>query len=246
MVFPPLDVQGGILVSTKAAHVGSTDRNRYCPLFPNFPSWTLQSAAQWSNAICERRRIVGGMSRILRSASTLAASWQCPLAASVAHQLPLPPTLPPLLSFSIAAGTVAVIVVAVRHHCHCRCCYHRCRPSPLLLPLPLPLPPLPRFLPPPLLVDCCLCVATILLIAATAAAATAVIVVVNVVAAVTIVVPVIVVVVSSGIHLMGTIVGRAASFPLHRPPRPPSCRMMTTHATLTVPPFLSRQMPREH
>jgi hypothetical protein len=60
LVFPPFDVQGGILVSTKAAHVGSTDWNRYCPLFPDFLPWTLQSAAQWSNAICVRERILWG------------------------------------------------------------------------------------------------------------------------------------------------------------------------------------------
>jgi hypothetical protein len=49
--FPPFDVRGGILVSAKAAHVGSTDRNRYCPLFPDFPPWTPQSAAHPSGAM---------------------------------------------------------------------------------------------------------------------------------------------------------------------------------------------------
>jgi hypothetical protein len=75
LVFPPFDVRGGILVSTKAAHVGSTDRNRYCPLIPDFPPWTPQSGAMLF--VCERTRIVGGMSRMLRSASALPASWQC-------------------------------------------------------------------------------------------------------------------------------------------------------------------------
>jgi hypothetical protein len=60
LVFPPFDVRGGILVSTKAAHVGSTDWNRYCPLFPDFPPWTPQSAAQWSNPICVRECVLWG------------------------------------------------------------------------------------------------------------------------------------------------------------------------------------------
>jgi hypothetical protein len=80
LIFPPFDVQGGILVSTKAAHVVSTDWNRYCPLFPDFPPWTPQSSTQWSDAIicvCERTCIMGGKSRMLRSASALTASWQC-------------------------------------------------------------------------------------------------------------------------------------------------------------------------
>jgi hypothetical protein len=79
LVFPPFDVRGGILVSTKAAHVGSTDQNGYCPLFPDFPPGTPQRAAHPVEQcyLCERMRIVGGMSRMLRSASALAASWQC-------------------------------------------------------------------------------------------------------------------------------------------------------------------------
>jgi hypothetical protein len=58
LVFLPFDLRGGILVSTKAAHVGSTDWNRYYPLFPDFPPWTPQSSAQWSDAIfCVRERV---------------------------------------------------------------------------------------------------------------------------------------------------------------------------------------------
>jgi hypothetical protein len=60
LVFLPFDVQGGILVSNKAAYVGSTDQNRYCPLFPDFPPWTPQSAAQWSDAICVREQVLWG------------------------------------------------------------------------------------------------------------------------------------------------------------------------------------------
>jgi hypothetical protein len=56
LVFPPFDVRGGILVSTKEGDVGSTDRNRYCPLFPDFPPWTPQSTAQWS----VRERVLWG------------------------------------------------------------------------------------------------------------------------------------------------------------------------------------------
>ncbi len=79
LVFLPFDVRGGILVSTKAAHVGSTDWNRYCPLFPDFPPGTPQSTAHPVERcyLCERTRIVGGMSRMLKLASALAALWQC-------------------------------------------------------------------------------------------------------------------------------------------------------------------------
>jgi hypothetical protein len=60
LVLPPFDVRGGVLVSTKAAHVGFTERNRYCPHFPDFPPWTPQSTAQWSEAICVRERVLWG------------------------------------------------------------------------------------------------------------------------------------------------------------------------------------------
>ncbi len=72
LVFPPFDERGGILVSTKALHVGSTDRNRYCPLFPDFPPWTPQSAA--STPSDPPLPILGRMLRTLRLASALAGS----------------------------------------------------------------------------------------------------------------------------------------------------------------------------
>jgi hypothetical protein len=72
LVFLPFDVQGGILVSTKALHVGSTDWNRYCPLFPDFPPLTPQSAA--SAPTDPPLPILGRMLRTLRSASALKGS----------------------------------------------------------------------------------------------------------------------------------------------------------------------------
>jgi hypothetical protein len=72
LVFPPFDVWGDILVSSKALHVGSTDRNRYCPLFPDFPPWTPQSAA--STPSDPPLPILSEMLRMLRLASALTGS----------------------------------------------------------------------------------------------------------------------------------------------------------------------------
>ena len=68
------------MVVPNAAHVGSMIRSWYCPLFPNLPPWTCQSALNAQlNRISARlpTTILCGMPRTLRSASVLAASWQC-------------------------------------------------------------------------------------------------------------------------------------------------------------------------